>query len=191
MNFYLISGFDALIIRLLHRIIALFWCSPVRFAIFLPFAPVLMTLFLVKIYHHIYDFCCCTLDQHCPHFCTLSANYGQFLRLHIVVLLLHFGTICQILSPLLPFAWLLVIFFLSYKNAPYIAFSVLFHCSLYREHIRNTAGGFFVSVQDGISVISTAAIVLIRKGIPDIIGMQMGLDILRRDFMHFISNASR
>ena len=54
MNFYLISGFDALIIRLLHHIIALFWCSPVRFAIFLPFAPVLMTLFLVKIYHHIW-----------------------------------------------------------------------------------------------------------------------------------------
>ena len=31
--------------------------------------------------------------------------------------------------------------FLSYKNASYIAFSVLFHCSLYRKHIKNPHSG--------------------------------------------------
>lgn len=35
-----------------------------------------------------------------------------------------------------------------YKNAPHIAFSVFFHCSLYREHIilRKTASFYFILI---------------------------------------------
>ena len=95
-----------------------------------------LPLLAVWLVRNIYDFRCFSLGQNCPHFGTLTANLESLLCLHLTVWLLLSAIVYRFLSLLLSFAWVQVIFFLfSYKNAPYIAFSVLFHCSLYREHI--------------------------------------------------------